>query len=54
MAKATKTIKHQLRYKSAHRSYFATTKTLFNQVAAFYFEVIQGPLSFPAKKHLPP
>jgi putative transposase len=42
MAKATKTIKQKLGYKSAHRSYFASTKTLFNQVAAFYFEVIQA------------
>src|SRR5215469_13667115 len=40
MAKATKTIKQQLCYKRAHASYFATTKTLFNQVAAFYFDVI--------------
>src|SRR6266487_1463642 len=40
MAKATKTIKQLLSYKSAHSSYFATTKTLFNQVAAFYFDVI--------------
>src|SRR2546423_15182488 len=40
MAKATKTIKQKLGYKSAHSSYFATTKTLFNHVAAFYFEVI--------------
>ena len=42
MAKATKTIKQKLGYKSAHRSYFAATKTLFNQIAAFYFEVIQA------------
>ena len=40
MAKATKTIKQSLSYKSAHTSYFAATKRLFNQVAAFYFEVI--------------
>ncbi len=40
MAQASKTIKQKLGYKSAHRSYFATTKTLFNRVAAFYFEVI--------------
>ncbi len=50
MAKATKTIKQPLGYKSAHASWFAATKTLFNQVAAFYFEVIQVPLIFPAKK----
>jgi IS605 OrfB family transposase len=40
MAKARKTIRQKLWYKSAHRSYFAKTKTLFNQVAAFYFEVV--------------
>src|SRR6266699_4048298 len=40
MAKATKTVKQPLSYKSAHASYFAATKTLFNQVAAFYFDVI--------------
>jgi IS605 OrfB family transposase len=42
MAKATKTIKQSLGYKTAHASYFAATKTLFNQVAAFYFDVIQA------------
>jgi len=42
MAKATKTIKQPLSYKSAHAPYFAATKVLFNQVAAFYFEVIQA------------
>ncbi len=40
MAKATKTIRQPLRYKAAHASYFAATQTLFNQVAAFYFDVI--------------
>jgi len=40
MAKATKTIKQQLCYKRAHASYFTATKVLFNQVAAFYFDVI--------------
>ncbi len=40
MAKATQTIKQPLRYKAAHSCYFAATKDLFNQVAAFYFEVI--------------
>jgi IS605 OrfB family transposase len=40
MAKATKTIKEPLSYKSTHASYFAATKVLFNQVTAFYFEVI--------------
>ena len=42
MAKATKTVKQPLRYKAAHASYFAATKTLFNQVAAFYFDCIQA------------
>src|SRR5258706_12880059 len=42
MAKATKTIKQPLSYKAAHAFWFAATKTLFNQVAAFYFEVIQA------------
>jgi hypothetical protein len=40
MAKATKTIKQPLAYKAAHSAYFAATKTLFNKVAAFYFDVI--------------
>src|SRR5215472_1227858 len=40
MAKATKTIKQPLGYKAAHTSYFVATKVLFNQVAAFYFDVI--------------
>jgi putative transposase len=40
MAKATKTIKQPLGYKAAHAVYFAATKTLFNQVTAFYFDVI--------------
>src|SRR5690242_12702684 len=41
MAKTTKTIRQTLDYKSAHASWFAATKVLFNQIAAFYFEVIQ-------------
>ena len=40
MAKATTTIRQALSYQPAHSSYFAATKDLFNQVAAFYFEVI--------------
>src|SRR6266496_783860 len=40
MAKATQTIKQQLCYKTAHSCYFAATKDLFNQITAFYFEVI--------------
>ena len=42
MAKATKTMKQRLRYRSVHAAWFAATHTLFNQVAAFYFEVIQA------------
>src|SRR5205809_300796 len=55
MAKATKTIKQPLGYKGAHASWFAATKTLFNQVAAFYFEVIQahpGTLDLSSKEAL--
>src|SRR6266566_10035557 len=40
MAKATTTIRQSLGYKPAHAAWFAATKDLFNQVAAFYFEVI--------------
>jgi len=40
MAKATTTIRQALSYQPAHSSYFAATQDLFNQVAAFYFEVI--------------
>jgi putative transposase len=42
MAKATKTIRQALGYKPAHAAWFAATKDLFNQVTAFYFEVIQA------------
>ena len=55
MAKATKTIKQPLGYKAAHACWFAATKTLFNQVAAFYFEVIQahpGTLDLSSKEAL--
>ena len=41
MAKATKTVKQPLTYKTAHSAYFAATKVLFNQVTAFYFDCIQ-------------
>ena len=41
MAKATKTIQQALTYRSVHAAWFAATQTLFNQVAAFYFEVIK-------------
>jgi putative transposase len=40
VAKATTTIRQSLGYKPAHAAWFAATKDLFNQVAAFYFEVI--------------
>src|SRR6266700_4316477 len=40
MAKATTTIRQSLGYQPAHAAWFAATKDLFNQVAAFYFEVI--------------
>jgi len=40
VAKATKTIRQSLGYQPAHAAWFAATKDLFNQVAAFYFEVI--------------
>jgi len=42
MAKATKTMKQRLYYRSAHAAWFAATQALFNQVAAFYFQVIQA------------
>src|SRR5579885_2946823 len=40
MASATKTVRQLLSYRPAHACCFAATKSLFNQVAAFYFEVI--------------
>src|SRR6266516_6385567 len=42
MAKATKTIRQSLGYQPAHAAWFASTKDLFNQVAAFYFESISA------------
>jgi len=42
MAKATTTMKQALRYRAVHVAWFAATQALFNQVAAFYFEVIQA------------
>jgi putative transposase len=42
MAKATKTIQQPLGYRPEHAAWFAATKVLFNQVAAFYFDVIQA------------
>jgi putative transposase len=40
MAKATTTLRQVLNYHSHHAAWFAATQALFNQVAAFYFEVI--------------
>src|SRR6266700_4397337 len=42
MAKATTTIKQSLQYQAEHAAWFAANQTLFNQVVAFYFEVIQA------------
>ena len=41
MAKATTTIKQVLNSQPQHADWFAANQALFNQVAAFYFEVIQ-------------
>jgi putative transposase len=40
MAKATTTIKQVLNHEAVHGAWFAANQSLFNQVAAFYFEVI--------------
>ena len=42
MAKATTTIKQVLNYQDDHSAWFAANQVLFNQLAAFYFEVIQA------------
>jgi IS605 OrfB family transposase len=42
MAKATTTIKQSLQYQHQHVAWFAANQHLFNQVAAFYFSVIQA------------
>ena len=42
MAKATTTIRQTLNYKPEHGAWFAANQALFNQVAAFYFSVIQA------------
>jgi transposase len=42
MAKATTTIKQVLNYQDDHAAWFAANQVLFNQIAAFYFEVIQA------------
>src|SRR5256885_10492542 len=40
MAKATTTIKQVLNYGPDHGAWFAANQVLYNQVCAFYFEVI--------------
>ena len=55
MAKARKTIKQTMQYPQQYAAWFSATQTLFNQVAAFYFEVIQAHatvLSLSAQKAL--
>ena len=55
MAKATITIKQRFRYQAHHAAWFAANQVLFNQVAAFYFEVIQahaGVLDLPNQEAL--
>src|SRR6266567_2371987 len=42
MAKATTTIKQSLQYQPDHAAWFAANQSLFNQVVAFYFAVIQA------------
>jgi IS605 OrfB family transposase len=42
MAKATTTIKQVLNYRPEHSAWFAANQSLFNQLAAFYFDVIQA------------
>src|SRR5258707_15070329 len=41
-AKATTTIRQGMHYQPEHAGWFAANQVLFNQVAAFYFEVIQA------------
>jgi IS605 OrfB family transposase len=42
MAQATTTIRQTLNYKPAYGAWFAANQALFNQIAAFYFQVIQA------------
>src|SRR5260370_32235310 len=42
MAKATTTIQQVLNFQDDHAAWFAANQVLFNQIAAFYFEVIQA------------
>jgi putative transposase len=41
-AKATTTIKQVMHYQTEHAAWFAANQVLFNQVAAFYFGVMQA------------
>ncbi len=41
-AKATMTIRQGMHYQPEHAAWFAANQVLFNQVAAFYFEVLQA------------
>ena len=55
MASATITVRQSLKSRPAHADWFAATQRLFNQVAAFYFEVIQaheGVLDLPNEEAL--
>ena len=55
MAKATTTLRQVLNYHPHHTAWFAATQVLFNQVAAFYFEVItahEGVLDLSSKEAL--
>ena len=51
--KATKTIKQVLVYKPQHAAWFEGTQALFNQVVAFYFEVIQAHPGMPLSVAIP-
>src|SRR5215470_8359615 len=42
MGKATTTIKQDLNHSTEHGEWFCAQQALFNQVVAFYFEVIQA------------
>jgi putative transposase len=55
MAKAITTLRQVLNYHPHHAAWFAATQALFNQVAAFYFEVIsahEGVLDLSTKEAL--
>src|SRR5215471_17574180 len=42
LAKAITTIRQTLNHKPEHGAWFAANQALFNQVAAFYFSVVQA------------